>query len=661
MYLVKTRRQAVKKLKHIILAIIIIFNCLILSGLFFIFILINKDDDKTKGIKFAVQNEYQTQAGEGTKYEIIDGKLYGCGWNEWGQLGIGTVENVDVVYEESILIADSVVHVDTCNNGTTVFLNDKGELYGIGNNISGQLGVPIGETERYNREERFVTTPTRITDNVKYAVVGSDYIVILKQDGNLYVMGDDNKGQLGDGPAESNVEGHYIYGYTPFSYELKHVMGGVSYIACGGCTIAAIKNNGELWMWGDNTYGQVGNKIVGPNGASTTNFSVTKPYLTMEQVKNVRFEGEFETTVFAETLSDETYIWGEGYSAVPVKLEDSNQKEDMEIYAQRVPLEEEVYAMRKKVLEGMSEEEISRLKENIRIANLQLEYAYFNENIFEELSDPKSLYWNYFDEKGSIQLGWYLRDVPEYDISSDMSYSEYMEKYGEPSRVYNRFDAVNFIELMEEMKASLKNDWLKPDFEQLIEYTRLAKETHDVIYAENIYYILHDIDYFLLRYGLSEVKGVSDPGTLQKYYHILEIYKNHIDELEITPAYLGEYTINEIVGRSKISGMSDEEAEKFVGGYLRISPSQMFIIGDYVGSTDVSGYIDNVITKNEFEEMYQVSAKNLMPLRDEIVQVSAEVVERSNRNYSLTTFFILDEDTILLTQDGIFLKAIRKK
>ena len=259
-----------KKVKHIILAIIIIFNCLILSGLLLVFVLIHKDNEKIK----------------------------------------------------ETMIADSVVHVDTCNNGTTVFLNDKGQLYGIGNNISGQLGVSIGETERYNRDEKFVTTPTLITDNVKYAVVGSDFIVILKWDGNLYVIGDDNKGQLGDGPAEANVEGHYIYGYTPFSYEPKHVMGGVSYIACGGCTIAAIKNNGELWMWGDNTYGQVGNKIAGPKGASTTNFSVTKPYLTMEQVKNVRFEGEFETTVFAETLSDETYVWGEGYSAVPTKIKE---------------------------------------------------------------------------------------------------------------------------------------------------------------------------------------------------------------------------------------------------------------------------------------------------------------------------------------------------
>ena len=59
--------------------------------------------------------------------------------------------------------------------------------------------------------------------------------------------------------------------------------------------------------------------------------------------------------------------------------------------------------------------------------------------------------------------------------------------------------------------------------------------------------------------------------------------------------------------------------------------------------------------------MYHVSANDLMLEKEKIVQVTAEVVERSNRNYSLITFFILDEDTILLTQDGIFLKAIRKK
>lgn len=48
-------------------------------------------------------------------------------------------------------------------------------------------------------------------------------------------------------------------------------------------------------MWGDNTYGQVGNKIAGPKGSSTTNFSVTKPYLTMEQVNRESQKAERKT------------------------------------------------------------------------------------------------------------------------------------------------------------------------------------------------------------------------------------------------------------------------------------------------------------------------------------------------------------------------------
>ena len=65
--------------------------------------------------------------------------------------------------------------------------------------------------------------------------------------------------------------------------------------------------------------------------------------------------------------------------------------------------------------------------------------------------------------------------------------------------------------------------------------------------------------------------------------------------------------------------------------------------------------------KEYFEEIYQVSVEGLKPGTEKIVQVSAEVVERSNRHYSLTTFFIIDGDTILLTQNGVFLKAIRSK
>ena len=35
-----------------------------------------------------------------------------------------------------------------------------------------------------------------------------------------------------------------------------------------------------------------------------------------------------------------------------------------------------------------------------------MEHAYLYDDIFGKLEDPESLYWNYFDEKGEIQIGW---------------------------------------------------------------------------------------------------------------------------------------------------------------------------------------------------------------------------------------------------------------
>ena len=64
-------------------------------------------------------------------------------------------------------------------------------------------------------------------------------------------------------------------------------------------------------------------------------------------------------------------------------------------------------AMREKTLDGMPETEISRLRENIKVANLQMESAYLYDNLFKKLSDKESPYWQYFDCKGDFQLGWW--------------------------------------------------------------------------------------------------------------------------------------------------------------------------------------------------------------------------------------------------------------
>lgn len=228
------------------------------------------------------------------------------------------------------------------------------------------------------------------------------------------------------------------------------------------------------------------------------------------------------------TIQQDTMTESESENAI---ADTTATNDDTEI---QVPSKEEVLAMRELVLEGMTDEETERLTENIKVANLQLESAYLNDNIFEKLSDKDSLYWNYFDQKGDIQIGWSYdgnySDIKKVMDEEGITKNEFYEKYGEPVIQYNRFDADNFIDLIEDMQKSVQNELLVADLQQLIDLTSLAAETHEMEYANEIYQILHDLDYFLLRYGIEDVgKYTIDKSIVSTYYGVLEVYKPDIE------------------------------------------------------------------------------------------------------------------------------------
>ena len=192
------------------------------------------------------------------------------------------------------------------------------------------------------------------------------------------------------------------------------------------------------------------------------------------------------------------------------------------------PTKEEVFAMREKVLDGMTDDEKERLTENIKVANLQMERAYLNDGIFDKLEDKDSLAWNYFDQKGDIQVGW-AYDSNKITVMNEegITESEFYQKYGKPVMVYNRFDGANFVNLIQDMQKSIHNEELYADLQRLIDLTNLATETHEMEYANDIYKILHDMDYFLLRYGIEDVgKYTQDGGVVAKYYGVLAVYQN---------------------------------------------------------------------------------------------------------------------------------------
>lgn len=74
----------------------------------------------------------------------------------------------------------------------------------------------------------------------------------IKTDGTLWIWGRNNRGQLGDNSI------------TYKSSPIQTICRGNNwkYVSCGSNYAAAIKTDGTLWMWGDNTSGQLGNNTV---------------------------------------------------------------------------------------------------------------------------------------------------------------------------------------------------------------------------------------------------------------------------------------------------------------------------------------------------------------------------------------------------------------
>lgn len=72
---------------------------------------------------------------------------------------------------------------------------------------------------------------------------------------NLWIWGNNNNGQLGIGPSGTisspTKVGHPEDGNNWISFET------------GAYTTGAIDQEGDLWMWGSNSYGQLGNGTSG--------------------------------------------------------------------------------------------------------------------------------------------------------------------------------------------------------------------------------------------------------------------------------------------------------------------------------------------------------------------------------------------------------------
>ncbi len=124
---------------------------------------------------------------------------------------------------------------------------------------------------------------------------GGDHTVALESDGSLWAWGYNTYGQLGLGGITAN--------------KLSPIRVGTACdwvaVACGAWNTEALKSDGSLWSWGDNTDGQLG---VGGNGPR---YSPTRVGTDNDWVAVVC--GSFSTLALKSDGS--LWAWGENGSA----------------------------------------------------------------------------------------------------------------------------------------------------------------------------------------------------------------------------------------------------------------------------------------------------------------------------------------------------------
>jgi alpha-tubulin suppressor-like RCC1 family protein len=173
-----------------------------------------------------------------------DGTLWVWGGNSFGQLGNG-----------NILSRSSPIQVGSSNdwaevgmgNNSVYAIKTNGTLWAWGNNSNGRLGDGTGASR---------SSPVQIgfaTDWVKLGP-GATYCFAIKTNGTLWAWGDNIDRQLGDGtlnPRSSPVQ-------IGSASNWAQVSGGID-------GSAGIQTDNSLWTWGQGIYGANGQGTISTN------------------------------------------------------------------------------------------------------------------------------------------------------------------------------------------------------------------------------------------------------------------------------------------------------------------------------------------------------------------------------------------------------------
>ncbi|MCC8066420.1 MAG: hypothetical protein LIO94_04880, partial [Clostridiales bacterium] len=199
-----------------------------------------------------------------------DGTVWAWGSNESGQIGNQQTSksvystNALTQYSSPVIVSDfgatkhleSIVAVSAGGNHTAA-LSTSGVVYTWGRNVNDQLGMRDGVREdRYDVPREVLSDEgTTFRYNTAKISAGDEHTLALSADGDIWAWGYNYYGRLGDGTGETrNVPVNVV---TAQNYDTT-VLTGIVDIDAGITHSLATAADGTVYAWGDNMYGELG-------------------------------------------------------------------------------------------------------------------------------------------------------------------------------------------------------------------------------------------------------------------------------------------------------------------------------------------------------------------------------------------------------------------